>query len=450
MEDGILVQHTSFEKQHNEIMPHNDDIQLSSEMVSCEKIDLHSSNFIELSGYEKETLIGVLPSLTVAGLTNDTINEIGKMHLYTLTRNGISICPNELMAKKDGALFGVIADVRGKFAAMADVSSFDIKSVPKINLLAGANIATAVYAVLAAITQKKFLDKINKNLSQLNAEVGDIKLILTEAQRAKVIAAMNQLDDINKKKEVAINSPEIKTIMLSEIAHIKGVAEESRAFYGKMINLDAGKYLLKTKNKKDERIKKERIKTELLQDLVFYEIGHELHAAAELFTLYFDGQYNADYLQMLREDFSRREIELAEIKELTANAIAEVDLRKAKNQIMLAMTSIEPKLDQLPKPVKVAIDILAPGASLPLPGGHRIESKVADQFGFNIVEESKAKHEEIKQKVHNRASHEVEAKGIGDLSAFIESIDKMDAFYNRPIQLINDHDNYYLKVGETA
>ncbi len=354
------------------------------------------------------------------------------------------------MAKKDGPLFGVIADARGKFAAMADVTSVDIKAIPKVELLNCTNVAMAVYAILAAITQKKFLDKINKNLTQLNTEVSDIKYMLSEAQRAKVVGAMKQLEDINSKKEAAINSPELKMVMLSQIAQIKGVAEESRAFYGKMISADASKYLLKTKNKKEERIKKERIKTELLQDLVYYEIGHELHAAAELFALYFDGRYDADYLETLRKDFSQRENELAEIKELAANAIAQVDLRKAKNKIRTVATAIEPKLEELPAPLKIATDVAIPGRVLPIPGGHKIENIIADKMGYNIAEKSQEKNNEIKQKALNRAIQEVEGKVKGDLSQFSETIEKMDKFYNKPIQLIKNQDDYYLRIGETA
>ncbi len=91
MKNDNLVQHPASEEQHNDIMSHSDDIQVSSEMISCDKIDLYSSDFIKLSNYELETLFGALPSLALAGLTSNTINELGKMQLYTLTKNGISI-----------------------------------------------------------------------------------------------------------------------------------------------------------------------------------------------------------------------------------------------------------------------------------------------------------------------------------------------------------------------
>jgi len=414
-----------------------EDLVVSSSILS--DIDMQSPDLIPLSNYEIETLFSAMPTLAVAGITNSTIKELGHLQLYTVTRNGMPISPNELIQKKDGALLGMIADIKGHFAASADILPADLKSIPKVQLLNCTNIAMAVYAVLAAITQKKYLDKINKNLSQLNAEVGAIKMYLTEAQRAKVNGAMKQLEDINTKKEAVLNSPEIKAVMLNQIAQIKGVAEESRAFYSRMVQGDTNKYLVKTKNKKAERIKKGQQKEELFQDLLYYEIGNEIHALAELFTLFFDGQYKPEYLELLRNDFANREHELEEIKRAVSKALTDVDLRKPSTKFMLGITSIETTIEKAPEALQAM-----PGFLLPFPYGHTLEKKVGQKIGIDITELSKKKNAAIKESAAKKASKEIQERQIGDLTRFIESVDKMDRFYNQPIKLLKNQDSYYL------
>jgi len=264
-------------------------------------------------------------------------------------------------------------------------------------------------------------------------------MYLTEAQRAKVNGAMKQLEDINTKKEAVLNSPEIKAVMLNQIAQIKGVAEESRAFYSRMVQGDTNKYLVKTKNKKAERIKKGQQKEELFQDLLYYEIGNEIHALAELFTLFFDGQYKPEYLELLRNDFANREHELEEIKRAVSKALTDVDLRKPSTKFMLGITSIETTIEKAPEALQAM-----PGFLLPFPYGHTLEKKVGQKIGIDITELSKKKNAAIKESAAKKASKEIQERQIGDLTRFIESVDKMDRFYNQPIKLLKNQDSYYL------
>lgn len=71
-------------------------------------------------------------------------------------------------------------------------------------------------------------------------------------------------------------------------------------------------------------------------------------------------------------------------------------------------------------------------------------------MGYNIAEKSQEKNNEIKQKALNRAIQEVEGKVRGDLSQFSGIIEKMDNFYNKPIQLIKNQDDIYLRIGEAV
>lgn len=440
MDDNKIIQFPS-KKEVTTGGNYEDDLTVSSSILP--DIDMQSSDLIPLSSSEIETLFSAMPALATSALTSSTISDLGQMHLYTLTRNGIGISPNELMQKKNGALFGMISDIRGHFSAVADIRAVDFKSMPKVQLLNRASIAMAVYAVLAAITQKKFLEKINKNLTQLYSEVGTIKMYLSEAQRAKVNGAMKQLEDINSKKEAALTGPEIKAVMLNQIAQIKSIAEESRAFYSKLVQTDTKQYLVKTKNKKAERKKKELQKESLLQDLLYYEVGNELHALAELFTVYFDGQYKPEYLELLRNDFVKRGCELEEIKEVVSKALADVDMRKPGTKFMLGITSIEPAIEKAP-----AVLQALPGVLIPIPYGHTLEKRLGKKLGIDLSELSKKKNTAIKESAASKADEEIKERKIGELAQFIESIDKMDKFYNRPIKLLKKQDQYYYLLAD--
>ena len=121
------------------------------------------------------------------------------------------------------------------------------------------------------------------------------------------------------------------------------------------------------------------------------------------------------------------------------------ELKKLRNRLGLALTNFECKFDQ----TKTVIKVFRPGKILWTPGGYLLERAIGKGIGIDSVERSQHSNDSIKQKAEDKAKSEVDNQ-IGNMSKYIESLDKMQAMYNNPLKIVQNQDEYYLVLGEKA
>jgi len=421
----------------------DENFDISVKEVDDSAFDIHSPDLVRLDLDNLESLAEAVPTMVQVGFLKSTIGELAHMQLYTITRDGIPVSPNELMIKKNHALMAVIADKKSKFEHVPDVNPVDMEAMPRIKALSAVGTATAIYTIIAALVQKRFLEKINKNLTQLSRDAYEIKAFLAEEQKSRLTAAISQLKEIESKKEMISESDTMKLVCLNQLANIKATSEEMRSFYGEMVQLKKDMLLEKTKQNKSENKRKQLVKDELLQNLIYYQLGHEIYAMAELELLYFDGKYSRESLDWLKKELETRNTEIKETKQLVIDAIVETELRKPGQKIGMALASIEPGIEELPLFFRCIVDTLMP-RFVPSLNGHEADKAILKWLGIDVVELSRKKSKKIKDSADIKATHEVYEQRKEGLNSYVDVIDRLNGLYNKPVRILRHQDEYYL------
>ena len=382
-----------------EIIRQMTDIEIYPDIVDLQKTDVKNYNIIPFT----DIMALGTTFLPIIETVKDyvTSSNIGNQMLYSVN------FPN-------GCHLASFQDGSGKLGTVLN-SNNQIVGQARINAVQGSGTVMKCnpYMIIVAAA----IMCVTKKLDAIVKTQNDILAFLEQKERAKLIGNLNFLSDIINNYKFNWDNEKYRDSYHIKVLDIKQDSEASIELYRSQIsNLFENLKLLHTS--RDVKTKKNK----LFDSLGDYQISVYLYAYSSYVDVLMLENFNEDYLERIIDKIERLTMEYRELFSVTSAKLEKFSKDSVLSNVIRGTGKVSKFLGESAKSVPALKDK---------------SDKGLVKNGENL--------QEIDEERNQTISEEIAVRRSVDVSAFVDNLKTISYLYNKPVQLLFDSENFYLK-----
>lgn len=350
-----------------------------------------------------------LPSLATNAVALDTAG----IPLFTVKFDGNLLEMKDLYIKNNGHAISNLSGEGSHWGKQADLDQINPAK------LQGAAIASSAFAVASVVTSTYYLKNITDAINDLKQDTKDILSFLNHDKQSRMEANFETLKSIYNLLETIKKDKNLAEIKMNQLGRIEQDFAQDIKFYGKQVTADLNEYISAHRKKKNEYKSLNKMKN----DINYQKWCIVAYSLSRLVEIAITENYSKEYIDSIRaelvknqEDF-RKECEPIASKVYIHNSTRINNVLKSEVADVLLVASALAEMTPLSK---LNVD-------------DAIENK-SDKINDAIHKQSSKLSQSVKAGLEDNIN-----------KSYIDKLDLMSAFYNKPLEILSDGEDYYLK-----